>query len=342
MLGSKEPMALPDTIEPFPQISPKAYEHPADRAATAALKAIPMLDTVVRRLVEWQYERAMRQMLLSNGVRVGERQLPQLYEHHLAAARILDLPQVPQLYVTDTVVANAMAIGARDPIIVIGSPLLGRLGPGEQRSVVAHELAHVLSDHVLYNTALAILLQVTSGLPLPIGLPIMPVRAVLLEWSRAAELSCDRAQALVVRDPRIVCRTLMVMAAGLPADQLDLDAFIAQAREYEDWDDPGDRARRFFAEINATHPYAVRRVAEVMRWVQSGEYDRIARGEYIRRGEEPPVREEASAAVDFYAERFRAIFRDFGDNVTKIGNQVGSAAEHLAEWLRGRGGSSSD
>ena len=29
-------------------ISPKAYEHPADRAATAALKSIPMLDAVVR------------------------------------------------------------------------------------------------------------------------------------------------------------------------------------------------------------------------------------------------------------------------------------------------------
>jgi hypothetical protein len=35
-------------------ISPKAYEHPADRAATAALQSIPMLDAVVRRLIEFQ------------------------------------------------------------------------------------------------------------------------------------------------------------------------------------------------------------------------------------------------------------------------------------------------
>ena len=32
---------LPEAIEPYPNISPKAYEHPADRAATAALKSIP-------------------------------------------------------------------------------------------------------------------------------------------------------------------------------------------------------------------------------------------------------------------------------------------------------------
>jgi Zn-dependent protease with chaperone function len=332
---------LPENVEPYPNISPKAYEHPADRAATAALKTVPMLDTVVRKLIEWQYERAIRQMLLSNAVRVGERQLPDLWTHHLAVCKILDMPGVYDLYVTDTVIANAMAIGSQKPIVVVGTPLLGRLGPGEQRAVLAHEVSHILSDHVLYNTALAILLRVGGGVPFPLAIPALAVRAVLLEWSRAAELSCDRAEALVVRDPRIVCRGLMVLAGGMKADALDLDAFLAQAREYEDWDDPSDRVRRFFYEINSTHPYAVRRVSEIMRWVQSGEYDRIQRGEYIKRGEEPPVRAEAGDAFEFYADRFRTIFRDLGDNITKAGNQIGGMAEQVADWIRGRGGGGS-
>ena len=46
-------------------ISPKAYEHPADRAATAALQSIPMLDQVVRKLIEFGYERALRQIFLA-------------------------------------------------------------------------------------------------------------------------------------------------------------------------------------------------------------------------------------------------------------------------------------
>ena len=37
------------------ELSSKAYEHPADRAATAALKSIPMLDQVVRKLIEFGY-----------------------------------------------------------------------------------------------------------------------------------------------------------------------------------------------------------------------------------------------------------------------------------------------
>ena len=329
---------LPEGLKPYPNISAKAYEHPADRAATAALKSVPMLDTVVRKLIEWQYERALRQMYLSNSVRVDERQLPDLWAHHVAVCKILDMPKTYDLYVTDTVIANAMVIGSQDPMVIAGTPLLARLGSGEQRAVLAHEVAHILSDHVLYKTALAILLRAGGGVPFPLAIPAAAVRAVLLEWSRAAELSCDRAEALVVRDPRIVCRGLMVLAGGMRADQLNLDAFLAQARDYEDWDDPGDRVRRFFYEINSTHPYAVRRVSEIMRWVQSGEYDRIQRGDYIHRGQEPPVNSEASAAFDFYAERFRAIFKDVGENVTKIGNQVGGVAEQVADWLRARRG----
>ncbi len=199
---------------------------------------------------------------------------------------------------------------------------------------------HILSDHVLYITALNILLAAGSSLPMLLGLPFRAVKAVLLEWYRAAELSADRAATLVVRDPQIVCRMLMVAASGLPADELNLDAFMAQAMEYENWDDPSDRVRRFFWEINVTHPYAVKRVAEVMRWVQSGEYDRILRGEYRTRDQESDVRAEAGDAMEFYGERFRGAFKDLGENVGHLGGQVGGMADQVADWLRGRTGGS--
>jgi Zn-dependent protease with chaperone function len=329
--------SLPEAVEPYPEISSKAYEHPADKAATAALKAVPMLDTVVRKLVEYSYERALRQSFLGNSIKVSERQLPELWASYRGVHRILDMPEDYDLYVSSSLYWNALTIGSQNPMLVMGSNLLEQLGPGEQRTIIAHELGHILSDHVLYTTALNILLAAGGGLPLGLGLPVRAVRAVLLEWSRAAELSCDRAATLAVRDPRIVCRALMVLAGGIPADQLSLDAFMAQAMEYENWDDAHDRVRRFFNEINLTHANAVRRVSEVMRWVQSGEYDRIVRGEYRRRGEETNVREEASEAMEFYSERFRAMFRELGENVTSIGGQMGDMSQQVADWIRKRG-----
>jgi Zn-dependent protease with chaperone function len=331
------PETLPEAIEPYPDISSKAYEHPADRAATAALKSIPMLDVVVRKLVEYSYERGLRQSLLGNSVKVSERQLPELWTSYQGVKRILDMPDDYDVYVTSALYWNALTIGSSKPMIIVGSNLYEQLGPGEQRTIVAHELGHILSDHVLYITALNILLSASGSLPL-LGLPLRAVRAVLLEWRRAAELSCDRAATLAVRDPRVVCRALMVVAAGLPADQLDLDAFMAQAMQYENWEDSHDRVRRFFNEINATHSYAVRRVSEVMKWVQSGEYDRIIRGEYRKRSDPVNPRDEASDAMEFYAERFRALFRELGDNVTSIGSQMGDVSQQVADWLRKRGG----
>jgi Zn-dependent protease with chaperone function len=327
---------LPEALEPYPGISSRAYEHPADRAATAALKAVPALDTVVRKLVEFRYERALRQFYLGNSVKVSERQLPGLWASHQSVGKILDMPTTYDLYVSASIEANAHTIGSQSPMIVVDSSLLELLGSGEQRVVLAHELGHILSDHVLYMTALDILVRAGGNLPGVVGLPLRAVRTVLLEWKRTAELSCDRAATLAVRDPRIVCRTLMVTAAGVRADELDLDAFMTQAMEYESWDDSHDRVRRFFLEIGATHSYAVRRVAEVMRWVRSGEYDRIVRGEYRRRGDDRDVREEAGDAIEFYTERFRQLLQEVGDNVSTLGSQVGGVSQQVGDWLRTR------
>jgi Zn-dependent protease with chaperone function len=326
-----------DTIEPYTNISPKAYEHPADRAATAALKSIPMLDTLVRKLIEWQYEKAIRQTYLGNAVKIGEHQLPELWSAQQRACRILDMPAEYDVYVLPPVIGIAAAVGAAKPLIVIDAGTLGRLNPGEQQAILSHELGHILSDHMVYRTALLILLSVGNSLPLFFALPYRAVKYVLLEWWRAAELSCDRAATIAVRDPKIVCSTLMVVAGGMSSEKLNLDAFMAQALEYQDWKDPSDRVGRFFREINATHPYSVKRVSEIMKWVQGGEYDRIIRGEYRTRDEQADVREEAGDAMDFYAERFRTIFREAGENLASIGTQVGGVAEQVADWIRSRG-----
>lgn len=331
--------------EPLPDdqrlrgISPKAYEHPADRAATAALKSVPMLDTVVRKLIELQYERALRQRFLAGSLRLGPTQLPETWADHVAAFTRLDIPDVSDLYLTQFPVANAMAIGAGRPMIVVQSRTLDLLETEEVRTVLGHEAGHVLSDHVLYSTALMILLQGTGLAKIPVlgGLPLLAVRMALLEWFRAAELSCDRAATLVNRDPLVTCKTLMVLAAGVPSKRLNLDGFMAQAREYEDWDSGWDKLSRLRTELTLTHAYPVRRAREIMSWVQSGEFDRIMSGDFRTRDQEAASpRQEAGDAVEFYAERFRTAFRDVGDSVEKAGGSLADAGEKFGEWLKSR------
>jgi Zn-dependent protease with chaperone function len=317
-------------------ISSKAYEHPADRAATAALARIPMLDQAVRKLIEYGYERALRQVFLAGSIELGPDQLPEVWAAHRAALARLDIEEVPELYLTQFPVTNAAAIGSGRPMVVINSKAVEVFDEKELRTVLGHEAGHILSDHVLYSTALMILMSVSGIARLPVlaGLPLLAVRMALLEWFRCAELSADRAATLVNRDPLATCRTLMVLAGGTASHRLDLDAFVRQAAAYEEWEPGWDKLARMRIEVGQTHGFPVKRVSELMRWVRSGDYDRIVSGQYVKRGDPVDARAEAGDAVDYYAERFRAIFREAGAGVEKAGDRVAGAADRVSDWLR--------
>jgi len=325
-------MTLPDQTYRLEGISPRAFQHPADRAATAALKQVPYLDSVVRKLIELGYERALREAYLGSSVRLGQEQLPRIWVLERQVFHVLDLDDVPDLYLTQYPVANAMVFGSGRPVMVMNSELVQLLDADGLRAVIAHEAAHVLSDHVLYQTALVILLQLGASIRLPVfaGLPLLAIRTALLEWSRAAELSCDRASALVTRDPMAVCRTLMTLAGGAAVEELNLDAFMKQGLDYDEKGSGLERLTRLLMQLNITHPMPVRRTHQLLTWVRSGDYDRITDGSYLRRGQEPPLREEAEAAQSHYGQRVRDAFKDVGDSLNDVGEQ-------LSGWLAKQG-----
>jgi Zn-dependent protease with chaperone function len=313
----------------FEQISPKAYEHPADRAATSALNAVPMLDKVLKRLSDLGHERRLRQIVVGNAVRLSSEQIPDVWASYIQCVSILDLDATPDLYVINEPNVNAMAIGAKTPIVVVNSSLIGSYSAADTQTVLGHELGHVLSEHTYYTSALVLLQQFMQGaLPksLLLGLPARGLYYALLEWARAAELSSDRAAALVMRDPLAPCRVLMRLAGGALRG-MNLEAFLAQAAAYEDEDDLFSRHTRFWNELSLTHPIAVRRVKDLTEWVESGDYQRICDGSYPRRGQEPAPSEEFDAAVAHYRERFSRILDRLSGGVQVVGKQLG-------EWLK--------
>ena len=260
-----------------------------------------------------------------------------LWADYVRCSSVLDLPITPDLYVTNDPVVNAMTIGAKTPIVIVRSSLVGSYTTNETETVLAHELGHVLSEHYYYTTALVLLKQFIEGaLPrsLLLGLPVRTMYLALLEWARGAELSADRAAALVMVDPLEPCQVLMRIAGGaLPG--MSFDAFLKQANDYEGEDDLFSRHSRFWVELSLTHPIAVRRVKEIIEWVQSGDYNRIVDGEYPRRGQEPAPSVEFAAAVAHYRERFSRFLDRTAGSVQDLGKQLG-------DWLKRQPAEESD
>jgi Zn-dependent protease with chaperone function len=102
----------------FPDISPRAYEHPADRGALVALRAVPGFDAVLKAVLGAIGERSERLLYLATAVRTSARQYPELHQIVAECATALDLSPVPELYVQQDPQPHAMAVGTDRPIIV--------------------------------------------------------------------------------------------------------------------------------------------------------------------------------------------------------------------------------
>ena len=309
------------------EISPLAWEHPADRAALNALRKVPGFDLALRKVFGMFGERALRLAFKANAVRVSEGQYPDLHERLLRVCEVLDVAEPPELYVSQTPIVNAGAVGMSDPFIVLNSSMLEILEPDEVEAVIAHEVGHILSGHVLYRTLLILLLNLVAFRYTLAGLAVRPILMALLEWYRKSELSSDRAGLLGVQDPQVSMRALMNLAGGTRNHTLDLDAFVAQSEEYREGGDLLDSVYKVLNILGATHPFAVVRVAELRDWIESGAYDRILAGEYRRRGEEDtrPYREDLKEALAGYRDSARDLIDDVDEAVDKLRNRISEA-----------------
>jgi Zn-dependent protease with chaperone function len=271
-------------------LSPRAYEHPADRAALVALRRVPGFDTVVRKLLGSIGDRSLRYAFLASSVRVSEEQFPEIHNSFLEACRVLDVSPVPELYVAQTPIVNAGAVGVDKPFIVINSGTVSLMSPEELQFILGHELGHVISGHVLYKTMLRLLLRMTTlAFAIPLGgAALYAITTALLEWDRKSELSADRAGLLAVQDPELALRVNMKLAGGGRAEQMNIDAFIAQAEEYKNSGSVVDGVVKLLNLIGRTHPFPVLRLAELKKWVESGDYDANRKKEPTHTGNHSP------------------------------------------------------
>lgn len=255
------------------------FRHPLDLQATSQLKHVPGLDLAVRALLGPVAEQFFYLENIASSILVSQQQLPELYQLLIDACQTLDL-ELPQLYVRQHPVPNAytFAMRGKQPFIVVHTSLLDLLTPEEVQAVIAHELGHLKCEHSVYMTLVNVLVLAAGQIPNLGAALAQSLQASLLEWVRCAEFSCDRAALLATQNPRVVASVLMKLAGGSPklSDKLDLDAFLAQARSYEEISNTqlGDLLKQLkTAEL--THPVPVLRAKEIDRWASSRDYQAL-------------------------------------------------------------------
>ena len=324
----------------LPDISSRAYEHPADRSALVALRKLTGFDVILKNLAGLFSDRSLRLMFLASSVRASEQQFPHLYQSMLDGAYVLDLPRVPELFITQDPTVNAMALGTDKPFVVITTGMVDLFDAEEIRFIIGHELGHVLSGHSVYRTMLYHLMNLAKRLAL-VPFAWIGLKAVLWgleEWYRKSELSCDRAGLLAGQDVAAARRALMKTAGGPQLAELSADAFHEQAREYDAVPDVREGLIKLLQLQGTTHPFAVVRFAELDRWSSDGEYTGILAGNYPRREEdsETSVGEEFRAAAKSYQDSWNRSSDPLIGAVRGVAGSAVGAGERLMNRFGGR------
>ncbi len=346
-MGPDSQLPTPTKRIRFPNISSRAFEHPADRAALTALRKVPGFDLLLRKLIGFIGERGLRYLYLGSAVRVGPKQFAAIDEVYKECLDVLDIRERPELFVAQTPYVNAGAIGVDKPFIVLNSATVALLDREELRFVLGHELGHILSDHVLYKTMFHLLLRFgvgAAGIPLG-GVALFAIIAALGEWHRKSEISCDRAGLLATQDLGVAFSTQLKMAGGGASSETSVEEFVRQAEEYEAGGNVLDGVLKLLNLLGRGHPLSSLRVLELKRFAESNEYRDILAGKYPTRDSDPKtsIYDEVKDSAKSYQKTYNDSKDPLVTFLREVGNDVTETATNFWNELKKNfGGGSRD
>ena len=245
------------------------YAFASDYATRQKIAAIPGAFQLGKAITSQVVPR-QRQMYNMSGLRVGPNQFPEIYQMVRDCSELLGIG-IPTTFITAELgVLNAFALAIEDaePMIVLNSSIVERMTPQELKAVIGHECGHVHNNHGIYNV-LANLLISGIGASIPgireiLALVSLPLRVAIQTWSRAAEVTCDRAGVLCCgeADSTISAQSKLLSGGLLSDHQINVDALLEQ------YDSLRSSPVRMLELLN-THPAGVRRILAAKEFINS-------------------------------------------------------------------------
>ena len=249
------------------------FIHPEDAAALKAVKAIPLLSTILKKAMDIGAEQLQTGMNMATKIRLSPTQLPHLYNILPPICERLEIRE-PEFFLEMSPEPNAHAFGDTQTAITITSALVEMMSHEELTAVVAHECGHIACRHMLYHT-LAQMITNASGAFETLAALAIPVQVALLYWQRKSELSCDRAAAYIA-GPEATASMLARLAGGPKSitAQLNMEELSRQADQYDAFCKDGmwNKTLQTYAVYDKNHPFIAVRVREMLQWARSQDF----------------------------------------------------------------------
>lgn len=256
------------------------YAYASDYALRQKVRSIPGVFPFFKAVLNYQVP-LYKQLANMSDLRVTRKQFPRIYEMTAHCAETLGIG-MPAVYVdqgvafTDmahlTMNACTLATEDADPIILLTTPMVERCTEEELLGVIGHECGHIHNNHGIYNTAVNTFVNQVLNIGGASGylssqvlnLLTASLSTALLAWSRAAEVTCDRAACICAKGDAPVSSMMAKFLSGgvLNENQYDIDEIVKQ------YDQLGTVAR-INELLGADHPLSVKRILAAKEFVKS-------------------------------------------------------------------------
>lgn len=256
-----------------------AFQWAQDGAAMQKLRSIGPLNAAARSVSDKVGRRWIESTF--NAVRVSERQLPFIYDQAVLAARILNLPTMPDVYVSGDHMWDAATYGSdQNAFIVMGTALVTSFQGPELLFLLAREMGHCRAGHALWKTVIRFLLGeqgprkglmaggVLAALN-PVHLVEGALELPLLAWARQSEITADRAGLLAVRDEEIIRKVLLTwcLKSAMLYKQIDIAEWLQQQEDSE------DQFTQLSEMASSSTPYITRRLKLLSQFAGGAEME---------------------------------------------------------------------
>ncbi|MUH01335.1 peptidase M48 [Scytonema sp. UIC 10036] len=273
----------------FTGLKTEVYEHPFDRKALVSLERTPVLPLLLKKVNEYGIDKLLWMQIIGNDFKVTTSNFLHLNDAFVEACKILDIAPIPELYLQrGTGYIRAYAVGVNKPVVGINLEGMEWLSHDELLFLFGHQVALIKGKYLAYQQlayVMPVVKNLISSTTLGMGgLAANGLEIALYNWIVMARFTADRAGLLACQNVDVAMTALMKLG-GLPNEYLNketIDDFVTQARSFtiSNLDGLGQLTKTFsFMEYQL--PWTVMRASELLKWVDSGDYQNLMDGKEL-------------------------------------------------------------